>query len=142
MNPFLPFLFLALLCCGINLKSLGQESPDLPDTNGVKINQDPRIWSLVEKHLIINDIQKGMPGYRVQIYFGSDKKAALEAKADFIEKHPGYEGYVIYEVPYFKVRAGDFRTHLEAEKLEKELVLEYPGTFIVKDMITVPELQQ
>ena len=52
------------------------------------------------------------------------------------------KGYVVYEGPYFKVRAGDFRTHLEAEKLEKELTIEYPGTFIVKDMITVPELQQ
>ncbi|PCH91888.1 MAG: hypothetical protein COB85_08705 [Bacteroidetes bacterium] len=79
-----------------------------------------------------------MPGFRVQIFFGASKKGALKEKAGFVEEFSDYEGYVIYDAPYFKVRVGDFRTHLEAQKLHKELYENYPGSFIVKDMIPIP----
>lgn len=110
------------------------------DTIGVTIVQDKRVNQLVNRHVDNNKAERGlMPGFRVQIFFGASKKSALKVKAGFVEKLPDYEGYVIYDAPYFKVRVGDFRTHLEAQKLHKELYEEYPGAFIVKDMIPIPD---
>jgi hypothetical protein len=110
------------------------------DSSGVTLVQDKRINELVNRHVASNKAERGlMPGFRVQIFFGASKKSALKEKAGFVEKLPDYEGYVIYDAPYFKVRVGDFRTHLQAQKLHKELYEEYPGAFIVKDMIPIPD---
>ncbi len=110
------------------------------DTIGITLVQDKRVNELVNLHVASNESEKGlMPGFRVQIFFGASKKNALKEKAGFVEKLPDYKGYVIYDAPYFKVRVGDFRTHLEAQKLHKELYMDYPGAFIVKDMIPIPD---
>ena len=107
------------------------------DTNGVRLTQDKRIDRLIEKHILINQQKKGKKGYRVQIFFGSSKKQAMEIRASFIGTFPDHEGYVIYDVPYFKVRAGDFKTRMEAVKLQKQLIGDFPGSFIVQDRIPI-----
>ena len=42
--------------------------------------------------------------------------------------------------PNFKVRVGDFRTELEAIRLQRDLEYQYPGGFIVRDDIKFPKL--
>jgi len=134
-------LLLLFLFIGMN-RTAAQKANGGTNSSEITILQDPRIDKLIEKHASINESIKGlMPGFRVQLFFGSKKKAALEVKADFIGKHDDIKGYVIYDVPYFKVRVGDFRTHLEAQKLHEEITEEHPGAFIVKDMIPVPEMK-
>jgi len=92
----------------------------------------------VKKRIAINKRQKGIPGYRVQIFFGSKRKDALEVKADFLKKYPDINAYTKYDEPYFKVRVGDFRTQLKAQKLHKEISGNFPNAFIVNDLIAAP----
>jgi len=110
------------------------------DTGRVEIIQDSRIQALVEKHIAINAKQKGIPGYRVQIFFGSKRKDALELKAEFLNKYPDINAYTKYDEPYFKVRVGDFRTQLKAQKLHKEISGNFHNAFIVQDLIILPFL--
>ena len=111
------------------------------DSIGLLISQDKRIDALLEKATTIEAGSQGMNGFRVQISFGSSKKDALETKTTFSESFPDIDGYVVYDMPYFKVRVGNFRTHLEAEKMIKEIKELYPGAFIVKDLIPIPEIE-
>ena len=42
--------------------------------------------------------------------------------------------------PNFKLRVGDYRTRLEAEKMLHELRTAYPGCFVVPDEVEMPRL--
>ncbi|HEY2580554.1 MAG TPA: SPOR domain-containing protein, partial [Mucilaginibacter sp.] len=78
-------------------------------------------------------------GYRVQIFFGSSRQAAYDAQAKINEEHPELRTYITYNEPNFKVRAGDFRTRLEAEKLMKEITPLFTSLFIIPEKINPPK---
>lgn len=100
----------------------------------IEVFQDERISRLDS----LKRLNPGKPsGYRVQIFFG-DRNKALERKADFIETYPDIPAYISYLAPNFRLRVGDFRTRLEAEKLKDEL--QYTGCYIVRDKIELPSL--
>jgi hypothetical protein len=108
----------------------------------VVINADTMINKLVEKRIQINKKKGTIPGYRVQIYFGSQRSDANDAKTKFNTLFPNIDCYLIYQQPYFKVRAGDFRTRLEATNLDRKIVKEFNSVFIVEDEINLPRLNQ
>lgn len=104
-------------------------------TPSVEVVADKRVGTLVEKHTEINQRGKGK-GYRVQIYFGSDKAKAKEMKAKFLNLY-GREmrAYEPYEQPNFKIRVGDFRTRMEAYRFWKKIKADFPTAFIVESDI-------
>ena len=54
-------------------------------------------------------------------------------------EYPELRTYIIYNEPNFKVRAGDFRTRLEAEKMEEDLKKWFDGMFIISEKINLPK---
>ncbi len=81
-------------------------------------------------------------GYRIQIYFNESKSAALGQKAKFLSAHHGHKAYLDYLAPNYRVRVGNFRNKLEAEKLKQELLSRYPTCIVIKDSIELPELKK
>ena len=102
-------------------------------------NDDSLANILVRRHIAINSAKMSMPGYRVQIYYGSQRAKASEMRTEFMKKFPGVPAYLFYQQPNFKVRLGDFKTRLEAMKLLEEIKNEYSSAFIVKDEVKLPE---
>jgi hypothetical protein len=80
-------------------------------------------------------------GYRLQIFFG-ERSAAREKRAEFLREFPEVGAHISYLAPNFRLRVGDFRTRLECEKFKAEIGDRYPGSFIVKDKIELPELEE
>ena len=80
-------------------------------------------------------------GYRVQIYFNENKSVALGQKANFLSAYPEHKAYLDYLAPNYRVRVGNFKTKLEAEKLKQDLLSNYPTCIIIKDSIELPELK-
>lgn len=117
-----------------------QSQDSILENKATIINQDHRIHELIQKRSTIEEKEEGMPGFRVQVFFGSTKQTALQTKTDYSELFKDVETYIIYDIPYFKVRVGNFRTHLEAQKLLVLAKINYPSAFIVKDQIVIPEL--
>jgi hypothetical protein len=78
-------------------------------------------------------------GYRVQIYNGSSRKEAYDVQARFMNQYQGTRTYINYTEPNYKVRAGDFRTRLEAEKLLQELKGKFSSLFIIPGKINPPK---
>jgi hypothetical protein len=110
----------------------------------VEVIKDPRIDTLAAKRLALNKAGGAdagtVNGYRVQIFTGPNRKDAYNVQAKFQEEFPDIRTYIIYSEPNFKVRAGDFRTRLEAEKMEEELKKWFTGMFIIPEKINLPKL--
>ncbi|MBN2172557.1 MAG: SPOR domain-containing protein [Bacteroidales bacterium] len=125
------FVFLGLSIFGQNRES------------HVQVIQDPRVDTLLAKHRYLNQNKPGIEGWRIQIFFESgnySKRLAIEAKSAFVEKYPDIPAYVIFHEPYYKVRIGDYRTRMQAEKFLKQIEQEYPNAFVVNDEINFPKL--
>ena len=109
----------------------------------VIIYTDPVIDNLLQLHIAYNDAFPVMPGYRIQIFFESGNQAlnnAEEVKNKFVEKFNSTKAYLQFGAPYYRVRVGDFRTRLEAEKFLSKINRKYPNAWIIKDEINFPVL--
>ncbi len=107
------------------------------------VKQEERIAFLLHAHREAAGSELGVNGYRVHIYMDSGNRARLNtqrAQTEFEEIYPEQNSYIIYEEPYFKLRAGDFRTRLDARRFLEKIREEYPSAYIVVDRINFPEM--
>lgn len=112
------------------------QSRDLNKNVTVKVNN--RIDTLIAVQRIINTEANNFNGYRIQIYSdagNNSKSKAIEVQGVFAKTNPDYSSYLTFSEPYYKVRVGDFRTRIDAEKLLKSIIEVYPAAFIVADKI-------
>lgn len=110
----------------------------------VNPDQDPKLDAMISRHIEKNKKINGMDGYRVEIYFSSERDArekALKKKVEFLSLYPDITVHVKYDAPNFRVRVGDFRTKNEALKLHRDIKSKYPVAFIVADKIDFPLLK-
>lgn len=106
----------------------------------VLVIKDPQIDSLIARRIELNRVgltgnNVTLSGYRLQIFSGLDRQAAYSEQAKFKARYPAINTYISYTQPNYKLRVGDFRTRLEAEKLMNELKKYYTSMFIFSDMI-------
>jgi len=107
------------------------------------INSDPRIDSLLELHIAYNEHHPAIDGYRIHIFIKSGNEAlvnAEEVKLEFEEKYENIPAYITFGEPYYRVRVGDFRTRLEAERFLQKINRTYPNAWVTKDKINLPVL--
>lgn len=134
----------AFLVCGFVSNSLAQKRSSNWVDSTLLVVADPRIDSLIARHVRINEMKDGFDGWRVQIFSGSGneaRQAANNMRVDFLAMYPDVPAYLIYQAPNFKVRVGDFRTELDAIHLQRELSYQFPGGFVVKDVVKFPKLE-
>ena len=111
----------------------------------VTVTKDARIDTLLARRVALSRSATGIPtattenGYRVQFYISSNRAEAYNAQSKFNESYPDYKTYIIYSEPNFKVRAGDFRTKLEATHLLDQLRGQYQTLFIIAEKINLPK---
>ena len=107
----------------------------------VTIVKDPLIDSLIARRIALNKgvTRDGTPivvfGYRVQVFFGNDRKEAYNEQARFNSLYPELATYISYTQPNYRVKVGDFRTRAEAQKLIIELRPIFPTLFIFNERI-------
>jgi len=102
----------------------------------VTLRVAPGIESTMEQFAEVKHIRKG---FRVQVFLG-DRKTAEETKRTFLQKYPDTPAYLSWLAPNFRLRVGDLRTRLEAERLLRDLKVIYPGSYIVPDDIEMPRV--
>lgn len=112
----------------------------------VEVIKDPRIDSLIAHRLLSAKSPSGKIGsasgfgYRVQFFVGSNRNEIYAKQAEFNEMHPDLRTYITYQEPNYKIKAGDFRTRLEAQKLVHDLRPQFPTLFIISEKINQPKL--
>ena len=114
------------------------------DTVGVKteIIADERVEKLVEKHIQVNQSLKTIEGFRVQLFSDSGNNSKTKAQAvydEFLARFPQTGAYLSFKSPNYKVRVGDFRTKLDAQRFLNEISADYSNAFIISDQINLPK---
>jgi hypothetical protein len=108
----------------------------------VKVIMSPEIENLIKRDIALNEANQTIEGFRVQIHFGGERAKAQDIKAKFLKQFPETGAYESYQQPNFRVRVGDFRTKLEAQKFLRELAGTFPSAFVVADGIQLPKLPE
>lgn len=109
------------------------------------VNQDAHIQWLLDTHRRKVSNERGIQGFRVQVYMDSGNQARLKtqrARAEFEQKFPEVSVYITYDEPNFRLRVGDFRTRLDARRFLEAIAKDYPDAYIVVDMINFPDLDE
>ena len=107
----------------------------------VIIDQDQRIEQLVQKQKEIHSADNTIDGFRIQIFMESGNDAvdhANQVKSEFETNYPDVTIYLVFGQPYYRLRVGDFRTRLEAEKFFQVLSKDYKKAFVTSDRIQLP----
>ena len=129
-------LFIAIFFVFLSLSSFSQN-------NGyVILEQDQRIEQLIQRQKEIHTADNTIDGFRIQIFMESGNDAvdlANVAMEEFKAKYPDMPIYLVFGQPYYRLRVGDFRTRLEAEKVFQTISQDYKKAFVTSDRIQLPE---
>ena len=99
-----------------------------------KVTSTPSVPSSLPNKAVVSDY-----GYRVQIYYGNDRREVFSQQARFKNLYPKYNSYITYNAPNYYLRTGDFRTRLEAQAFLNELKPIFPTLFIFREKINAPD---
>lgn len=110
----------------------------------IEIIKDNRINALIARQSVVipPEVRPQIDGYRIQLFFDSERNAVNEAKGRFVSRFNKIDSYVIYNAPNFFLKVGDFRTRLEAEHIKSIIETEFPTSFIVREKINLPRLEK
>jgi hypothetical protein len=115
----------------------------------VVVIQDPLVDTVLRQYeamrlrIMENPDNKSIPGFRIQIFFDSginSSDRARQARDVFQAMFPDVPAYVSWKAPNYRVRVGDFRNRLEAEKVLQSILIGYPNAWVIKDEINFPAI--
>lgn len=82
-------------------------------------------------------------GYSVLFFSasGNHSGAAAEQAEEFFQfLYPDTPTYLSYDAPSYKLKAGNFRTRLEASAFLAQIQNDYPNAFVVRDVLDIKHL--
>ncbi len=103
----------------------------------VKIVEESCISTVMDLFIQKNQSIENLPGYRIQIYNGNSRDKMNEIQQKFKKNYPEIETYLVYQAPYFKLRAGDFIERIEANKFLVTIRKDYPSAFLVTEEVKI-----
>ena len=134
-----------LIACFFSLSLMGQTFRRQPEEKegNIQIHKSALIDSLLKDHKAINEKFPEIEGYRVMLFFdagNNSKDSAYSVISTFEEDYPEVPAYLSFNPPYYRVRVGNFRTELEAERFLNRIRYDYPNGWVIKTDIELPGL--
>ena len=150
-----------LVAFAASAQSSGGQSQSIFDTleNGgagkgqVEIHQSEALRNMVGKRLYGENVEKTdsmaylkVQGFRAQVFSGNNqrksKDEAFSKEKEIKEFFPDVPTYVTYTAPFWKLRVGDFRTHEEAYRMQRQLMEAFPAykkeMYIIREEVRIP----
>ena len=128
----------ALLVLFIAVKSFAQT-----DTSSIVVHKDARLDQLVKKQIEINeltsrDARRFVPGFRILDISSNDRNKVMNTKAKLYQQFPALQSYLMYQAPFYKLKAGNFKDRAAADDFLSELQAIFPsGVYVIRDTIEV-----
>ena len=110
----------------------------------LNVDQDSRIENLIMKQRLLYRVDSSFSGYRIHVFMEIGNEAlqhAEEMKRQFERAFPDIPIYLTYSEPYFRLRAGNFRNRVEAEKCLRRIKPRFKEAFVTADMIYRPKIE-
>ena len=117
---------LAISLCILSLAAAAQT------TGKIAVNEPPIITEMMRAYEAANRIGN-MTGWRVQILATTNRQQLDSERQSFQYNYPNIPINWVHNRPYYKLRAGAFRTRIEAERLKYVLGRDYDGLYLVRD---------
>ena len=114
-----------------------QNQNSLNDKKETIFISQTKINDLVDKYKQILKKKNGVDGWRLQIKFTSKREDILPYQLKFTDLYPEIPVQIIFESPYYKLTAGNFRTKNEALKIKHKIHKNFPGSHPVSTIIAV-----
>ncbi|MEO0733286.1 MAG: SPOR domain-containing protein [Bacteroidota bacterium] len=106
----------------------------------VSIKTEKGIDQLLELFQTENEQETVVEGWRVQILATTDRRRLETVESEFKVNYPSVPVDWVHTKPYYKLRAGAFKTKQEAERLKYTLGEQFEGVYLVKDDVRESEL--
>jgi len=112
------------ILCLTSLQTFAQT--DSANTIAVVVHKDFRLDILARKEAELNTAatkaaaRTGM-GYRLQVLSTNDREQAMRIRTKLLQTFPDQKVYMLYQMPYVKLRFGNFTTKDEAELYKKQI---------------------
>jgi hypothetical protein len=135
-------ILLSLIATSLN--SFSQETDTIYESPKVLVHKDYRLDILEKKQAEINELAAKMAvrsamGYRLQVLSTNDRDLAMKTKSQLLQRYPDQKAYMFFQLPYVKLRFGNFKTRQEAEVYRKQITRMMDGAsiYIVPERIEV-----
>ncbi len=137
--------YLVIVCFLFSINLFAQDSTwhEGPDTNTVIVHKDLRLDLLIQKQIEINEVtsreaRRIARGFRLLVINTAHREEAIQAKTKVYNYFPELKSYLIYQAPYFKLKAGNFKEQKDAEDYLEKMKKYFPkGVYIMRDIIEV-----
>jgi hypothetical protein len=113
---------------------------DSAQTGLVVLHTSPAIDSLVVARKRMSEEGGVYSGYRIQVVSGSNLQAVKDVRGKFLDAFPDMSVKIVLESPNFKLRAGNYLDRIDAFRDLQQIVVQFQGAFIVKDLIDIVDL--
>ena len=110
------------------------------NAQSITIEEDYPIGDMMRKYISNNKAQTVLAGYRIQLLATTDRQKVESAKRKFESLYPSMNVDWEHSKPYYKLRAGAYRTRLDAVRALKEFKKDYPGAYTAQARINKSEL--
>ena len=131
-------LFLSVFPFFVNAQS---DTTFSSNTEVISVNEKG-IDALVSKYEHVLKAKNGVDGWRVQLKFKAKEAEILQLKLKFIRLYPYIPVLLEYEEPYYRIRVGNCRTKLEAQKIKHQIRKHFPNAYPVPEIINFSQLKK
>ena len=102
------------------------EVKDTVTEGKITVYKDNRLDVLAKKEAAFNETYalgpRSAKGYRLMLLSTNDRPAAMNLRAQLLQRFPEQKVYMSFQPPYIKIRFGNFLEQVDAEKYKKEII--------------------
>jgi len=114
-----------LSCLILSVPFLGAQS--------VNIMEDYNVSRVMDRYVNFNKNTSVVEGWRIQLVATTDRRKMEQDRQEFMQNYPDISVDWTHEKPYYRLRAGAYRTKLEALRAIQKIKRDYPSAFPAKD---------
>ena len=108
------------------------------DTAKISMMRDPRLDLLAKKELEFNTLGlKAAKGFRLLVMSSNDRDKVMVVRAKLLQQFPDQKVYMTFQVPYIKLKFGNFIEKPEAEKYRDQIT---KARIVTTNVYVVPEV--
>ena len=124
------FFFLVTICLLFSNQVFSQNEGKL------EIQSSEKIKNIIKKKEAYNKSLKNINGFKIQLFNGSEQ-GAYKTREDFSTMFPDIEIKIQFFSPEWKVRVGNYKNRLDADRALFEIKQAFPSAIILPALIDI-----
>ncbi|WP_266363092.1 SPOR domain-containing protein [Tellurirhabdus rosea] len=107
----------------------------LPSATALHINK--RLDAVLDTISRNNRSIRYAPGFRIQVYVGSERNRVDQAKVMSYQNFPELNPYLTYNQPTYRLKVGDFMRRMDAERYLSQIRQQFPSATMLADKVDI-----